>query len=118
MASYSPTRVNWALFDRSSIMSDIEEAIRRRAYELWEHAGRPEGQSEEFWHAARLELGAKETIEEKIDALGPPIVEPPVIAVQRGAPVGLPGERIVEQGVIDDGIENLLVPARSRKADD
>src|SRR5580704_12945842 len=68
MASYSPTRVNWALFDRSSIMSDIEEAIRGRAYELWEHAGRPEGQSDEFWHAARLELGAKETIEGKIDA--------------------------------------------------
>jgi Protein of unknown function (DUF2934) len=97
-------------------MSDIEEAIRRRAYELWEHAGRPEGRSEEFWHAARVELGAKETMEERIDALGPPIEEPPVIAVQHGAPVGLPGERIVEQGVIDDGIENLLIPTPSKRA--
>ena len=50
-------------------MSDIEEAIRRRAYELWEHAGSPESRSDEFWHAARLELGAKETMEEKIDDL-------------------------------------------------
>jgi hypothetical protein len=99
-------------------MSDIEEAIRRRAYELWEHAGMPEGRSDEFWHAARLELGANETMEEKIDALGPPIVEPPVIAAQHGAPVGRPGERIVEQGVIDDRIENLLIPSHQRKLDD
>ena len=99
-------------------MSDIEEAIRRRAYELWEHAGMPHGRSDEFWHAARFELGAKETMEEKIDELGPPIVEPPVIAVRHGAPVGLPGERIVEQGVIDDGIEDLLIPSPSRRLDD
>jgi hypothetical protein len=99
-------------------MSDIEEAIRRRAYELWEHAGMPHGRSDEFWHAARSELGAKETIEEQIDALGPPIVEPPVIAVQHGAPVGRPGERIVEQGAIDDRIEDLLIPSLSRKADE
>jgi hypothetical protein len=96
-------------------MSDIEEAIRRRAYELWEHAGSPEGRSDDFWHMARAELGAEETMEEKIEALGPPIVEPPAIAVQHGAPVGLPGERIVEQGVIDDRIEDLLIPARRKK---
>ena len=99
-------------------MSDIEEAIRRRAYELWERAGRPDGRSDEFWHAARLELGAKETIEEKIEELGPPIVEPPGVAVQHGAPVGLPGERIIEQGVIDDRIEDLLVPSPHRPIDD
>ncbi|HEX9168463.1 MAG TPA: DUF2934 domain-containing protein [Roseiarcus sp.] len=99
-------------------MSDIEEAIRRRAYQLWEHAGRPEGRSEEFWHAARSELGAKATIEGRIDELGPPIVEPPVIAVQHGAPVGLPGERIVEQGVIDDRLEDLVIPPASRRVDD
>jgi hypothetical protein len=107
-----------ALFERSSFMSDIEEAIRRRAYELWEHAGRPDGRSDEFWHAARLELGAKETIGEKIEELGPPIVEPPGVAVQHGAPVGLPGERIIEQGVIDDRIEDLLIPSPHRPIDD
>jgi hypothetical protein len=99
-------------------MSEIEEAIRRRAYELWEHAGRPHSRSDEFWHAARLELGAKETLEEKIDELGPPIVEPPGIAVQHGAPVGRPGERIVEQGVIDEGIEDLLIPSPPKRIDD
>ena len=78
-------------------MSDIEEVIRRRAYELWEHAGMPEGRSEEFWHAARLELGAEETLAAKIDELGPPIVE---------------------QGVMDDRIEDLLIPSRPRRVDD
>ena len=99
-------------------MSDIEEAIRRRAYELWEHAGSPEGRSDEFWHAARSELGVKETMEDKVDELGPPIIEPPGIAVRHGAPVGLPGERIVEQGVIDNGIEDLLIQSPPRKLDD
>ena len=99
-------------------MSGIEEAVRRRAYELWEHAGRPEGRSDEFWHAARAELGAKDGLEEKIDELGPPIAEPPVLAVQHGAPVGRPGERIVEQGVIDDRIEDLLIPSAPRRVDD
>jgi hypothetical protein len=113
-----PRSIARALFERSSIMSDIEEAIRRRAYELWENAGMPHGRSDEFWHAARSEFGAEETMEEKIDELGPPIVEPPVIAVQHGAPVGLPGERIVDQGVIDDRIEDLLIPSRPRRVDD
>jgi hypothetical protein len=99
-------------------MSSIEEAIRRRAYELWEHAGRPEGRSEEFWHAARTELDAKETIEEKVDSLGPPIVEPPGLAVRYGIPTGMPGERTVEQGVDDEGLENLLVPRASGERDD
>jgi Protein of unknown function (DUF2934) len=69
-------------------MTSIEEIIRLRAYELWEQAGSPEGRSDEFWHAARLELGAEKTMEEKIDERGPPIVEPPVIAVQHGARSG------------------------------
>lgn len=99
-------------------MSTIEDAIRRRAYELWEQAGRPEGRSDEFWHAARDELDGKETLQERIDELGPPIVEPPGVAAQHGAPVGLPGERIVEQGVIDDRIEELLKPSLRRKEDD
>jgi hypothetical protein len=99
-------------------MSGIEDAVRKRAYELWEQAGMPEGRSEEFWHAARAELGVEETIQDRVDSLGPPIVEPPAVAVQHGAPVGMPGERIVEQGVIDDRIEDLLIPHASRKVED
>jgi hypothetical protein len=41
-------------------MDDHEDRIRRRAYHLWEEAGRPEGQSDEFWHAARAEIALAE----------------------------------------------------------
>lgn len=99
-------------------MSSIEEAVRRRAYELWEQAGQPEGRSDEFWFAAIGELeGKPPTFEEKVEALGPPIVEPPIFAVRYGVPVGRPGERIVDQGVDDEGLEGLLTPRSSKKAD-
>jgi hypothetical protein len=37
-------------------MAATEQMIRERAYELWEHAGRPIGRSFEFWFAARAEF--------------------------------------------------------------
>ncbi|WP_207477858.1 DUF2934 domain-containing protein [Arenibaculum pallidiluteum] len=33
-----------------------EDAIRRRAYEIWEREGRPQGMEAEHWNRARLEL--------------------------------------------------------------
>lgn len=33
-----------------------EEAIRRRAYALWEADGRPEGRDDDYWHRAEREL--------------------------------------------------------------
>lgn len=33
-----------------------EDLIRKRAEELWERAGKPEGRDEEFWHQAEKEL--------------------------------------------------------------
>ena len=33
-----------------------EEQIRKRAFELWEQAGKPEGRDHEFWDQARREL--------------------------------------------------------------
>jgi hypothetical protein len=98
-------------------MSSIEEAVRRRAYELWEQAGQPEGRSEEFWFASIAELeGKSPTFEERVEALGPPIVEPPKFAVHYGVPTGMPGERIVEQGVDDEGLEKLLTPRSPTRA--
>jgi DUF2934 family protein len=41
-------------------MSAMEKVIRELAYELWEHAGRPEGRSDEFWFAARFECERRE----------------------------------------------------------
>ena len=36
--------------------TDIETRVRRRAYELWEEAGRPEGRGDEFWHQAQADI--------------------------------------------------------------
>jgi hypothetical protein len=36
--------------------SDHEQAIRERAYELWEKAGRPAERDDEFWHQAREQI--------------------------------------------------------------
>ncbi len=33
-----------------------EERVRRRAFQLWEEHGRPEGYDEEFWLQAEREL--------------------------------------------------------------
>ena len=30
----------------------LEQAVRERAYALWEQEGRPEGRAEEYWHRA------------------------------------------------------------------
>ena len=37
-------------------MNTNEQMIREQAYELWDHAGRPDGRSDEFWFAARAEF--------------------------------------------------------------
>ena len=39
--------------DHSQSHPTEQEALRRRAYWLWEQAGRPEGQSERFWMEAK-----------------------------------------------------------------
>jgi hypothetical protein len=38
--------------------TDLHERIRRRAYELWEQEGRPEGRAEEHWSRAEREVQA------------------------------------------------------------
>jgi hypothetical protein len=40
-------------------MTDREERIRRRAYELWENSGRPEGKDNYFWNIAAGEIDAE-----------------------------------------------------------
>jgi hypothetical protein len=37
-----------------------EERIRRRAYELWEQAGRPGDDHQKFWLIAEIEIAAEE----------------------------------------------------------
>jgi len=99
-------------------MSEKDEEIRRRAYRLWEEAGMPEGRSDQFWLAAETEILGKVDESIPFDPFESPIEEPPEVAFQHGVPVGLPGERIVEQGVDDVGLENLLDPLLRRKRND
>jgi len=97
----------------------IEERIRTRAYKLWERAGCPEGRSEEFWHAARGEIeGEGLSDAPPFDPFEPPIDEPPEVAFQHGVPVGMPGERIAEQGVLDDDRLIDLIPIPRGAPDD
>ena len=93
-------------------MSDIEDAIRDQAYRLWEQAGRPEGRHEEFWFAARQEMVGEADAAGSGEAHGLPAEEPPAVMAQYGVPGGMPGERVSEQGVLDDELEGLALPAR------
>jgi general stress protein YciG len=36
-----------------------EERVRQRAHEIWEEAGRPDGQHDAHWEQARREIGAE-----------------------------------------------------------
>ena len=40
------------------LSSTSHESISRRAYHLWEEAGRPDGRHEEHWHQAERDLEA------------------------------------------------------------
>ena len=58
-------------------MNTNEQMIREQAYELWDHAGRPDGRSDEFWFAAKVECErGEETGEGNLGAHVPPHVDP------------------------------------------
>jgi len=101
-------------------MSDAEELIRERAYLLWEQAGQPDGYSEAFWFAARQEIEGETPAEDVPEgSLSPLAEEPPGFAARFGVPTGMPGERIAEQGVLDDGrVGELAIPVLADTDDD
>jgi hypothetical protein len=101
-------------------MSAIEETIRKRAYELWDHAGRPDDRTDEFWYAARAQFkdqGEETADDEQAGAVVSPPDEPPAVAAQPSVAVGKPGERLVERGVIDDRLDEMLAsrPAKASR---
>jgi hypothetical protein len=96
---------------RETQMTDSDREIRDRAYRLWEQAGRPDGRSEEFWFLAQQEMyGGAATSDGPDGAMLPPAEEPPQVAAMHGVPTGMPGERIAEQGVLDDRLGELALP--------
>jgi len=58
-------------------MNTNEQVIREQAYELWDHAGRPDGRSDEFWFTARAGFEREEeTGEGNVGAHVPRHVDP------------------------------------------
>jgi hypothetical protein len=49
----------------SKMANPTQEQIIHRAYELWEHAGKPDHRDQEFYHQAEKELGEGATPDEK-----------------------------------------------------
>ena len=43
------------------MMGDVEERIRKRAYEIWEQEGSPHGREAEHWRQAADEVAAQQT---------------------------------------------------------
>ena len=48
---------------------DVEERVRRRAHEIWEKAGRPEGQEEQHWAQALQEITAEDKAEPNLSTV-------------------------------------------------
>jgi hypothetical protein len=49
--------------ENSSGGEEREERIRVRAYQLWETAGRPEGQQQEHWEQASRDIDAEDDLQ-------------------------------------------------------
>jgi hypothetical protein len=60
-----------------------EDEIRRKAHELWERDGRPEGRADDHWAEAEALIGAEGVSEE-------PVAQPPLKkgATKRGKSAG------------------------------
>ncbi len=59
--------------DRTSD-TELQERIRRRAHQLWEQAGRPDGREDEFWYQAEREIGEMSELHDEATAPPPTIL--------------------------------------------
>jgi len=71
----------------ASDLSPREQRVRDRAYELWEHAGKPQGKDGYFWAQAESEIA--EAIQRESGGFkpapppGPPPARPPLSDQER-----------------------------------
>ncbi|MDB5416183.1 MAG: hypothetical protein JWR10_4518 [Rubritepida sp.] len=61
----------------SDNVSLLEGRIREKAYRLWQDAGSPDGQEEDFWHRAKTEVEQEEKKLDKELADSFPASDPP-----------------------------------------
>jgi hypothetical protein len=71
-----------------------EDRIRRRAHEIWEREGRPEGRHEEHWAQARREVAAEDADARRGSASAAPDDSPTVKAPDRAGVT--PAEAVAE----------------------
>ncbi|SOD89728.1 DUF2934 domain-containing protein [Caenispirillum bisanense] len=86
-------------------MPSLEEAIRRRAYELWEAHGCPEGREQEFWYLAEREVMANDA---------PAAAEPPQPATTKRATKTATTAKAPKSDAKADGTSTPPSAAKSR----
>ncbi|MCW2238471.1 DUF2934 domain-containing protein [Azospirillum canadense] len=100
------------------MQGDREERIRRRAYEIWEREGHPEGRGEAHWAQACAEVDAEDKasiVEKAVDA-GANVVTKVVRRTKKAATEAI-GAGL---NAVVDVVEEALAPKkpRARKAKD
>lgn len=63
----------------------LQQRLREKAHQLWEEAGRPEGNDQHFWFLAKVEIDREEAKVDKEVAGSFPASDPPSSAVVTGA---------------------------------
>jgi hypothetical protein len=61
-----------------------QDRIRKKAYELWEAAGSPDGGEDRFWSQAKIEIDQEEAKLDKEVARSFPASDPPSSSVVTG----------------------------------
>jgi len=94
-------------------MSDKEQRIRRRAYEIWEQDGRRDGRAQDHWRQAELEA------EQALELLEAPAAETPEPAATTVGKRATPSAKVAQTGVDASGSEEAPrepTPSRRRNA--
>lgn len=76
--------------------SDTEQAIRIRAYEIWEQEGSPDGRDREHWQQAERELGVGPSDLKENPGIGMSL------GTTEGDPEDIEGENTFEGDVLND----------------
>ena len=73
--------------DRHNSFDETEDRVRAEAYHLWEAEGKPDGQAERHWDAAKEIVAMRDSMDSTLVPLEEstaPVVEPPLAADSHG----------------------------------
>ena len=65
---------------------DWDDAVRMRAYHIWESSGRPDSQHETHWQQALRELGLLPSVDDEANAQTTPTADKPASEEASGSP--------------------------------